>query len=80
MEVTERLIAGHTLTNTVYERMLNVKARLKQSLLPFMTSPDLKKKCANSDELTVKMIGIIQLLPLFTIKGQMFIQFVILDP
>jgi len=39
MKVTERLIAGDTLTNTVYDRLLNVKARHKQSLLPFMTFP-----------------------------------------
>jgi len=44
--------------------------------LPSWMSPDLKKY-ANSD---VLMSRIIQLLHLFNMKGQIFIQFVVLDP
>jgi len=43
--------------------------RHKQSLPPFVLSPDLRKKYANSDDLTVKMIRIIQYLHLFTMNG-----------
>jgi len=48
--------------------------------LPSAHSPDLKKKYANSDQLTVKMITITEQLHLFTMNGQMFVKFVILDP
>jgi len=40
----------------------------------------LKKKYAKSDVLAMKMIRIIQYLHLFNMKGQICIQFVILDP
>jgi len=75
-----KVIARQALSTTVCDKLLNAKATLweehKQSrCLPSWLSPDLKKKYAKSDVLTMKMIRIIQKLHLFNMKGQIFIQF-----
>jgi len=52
--------------------------RYKQSLPPFVTFPKLEEEIRKFR--CMKMVRIVQLLHLFNMKGQMFIQFVILDP
>jgi len=66
----------HSLWQTAQCESHPVRGGTSSRCLPSWLSPKLKKKYANSDVLTMKMIRIIQYLHLFNMKGQILIQFI----